>query len=311
MGRQRNAERRAGRRPPSRRREGVSPESRARSGTASGRLRRKRALLVVAVLAIALVAVSAFLVVARPFDRSPQPKAAIVDQMSLSSPNPTFIASATSMLEKAGYAVDYYPGENVTVDFYRELPSQDYKLIIMRAHSAVPGENLIIRGEASAATVERVTAAIAKDTVLFTSEPYSKTKYLDEQVALRLFPVQYYGIAPGTSEYFAIGPEFIRSSMRGEFDETTVVLVGCSGLMFERTAAALVEKGAGAVVGWTNLVSADHTDAATERLLQHLLTEGLTPGEAVAKTMTEVGPDPSYGSVLRIYPPEAAALALP
>jgi hypothetical protein len=266
---------------------------------------------VVAVLAGALVAVSAFLLVAGPVDRSPQPKAAIVDQMSLSSPNPTFIASATSVLEKAGYAVDYYRGENVTVDFYRELPSHGYKLVILRVHSAVPGKNLIIRGEASTATVERVTAAIAEDTVLFTSEPYSKTKYLDEQVALRLFPVQYYGIAPGTSEYFAIGPEFIRSSMQGEFDEATVVLVGCSGLMFDRTAAALVDKGAKAVVGWSNLVSADHTDAATERLLQYLLTEGLTPGEAVAKTMTEVGPDPSYGSVLRIYPPEAAALALP
>jgi hypothetical protein len=265
----------------------------------------------VAALAGALVAVSAFLVVGRLNQRPAQPKAAIVDQLSLTFPNPTFVDSATSMLEKAGYAVDYYPGEEVTVDFYRDLPSHGYKLIILRAHSAVPGKDLAIQGEAPPATVQRVAAAIAEDSVLFTSEPYSKTSYLDEQEALRLFPVQYYGDTPGSSWYFAIASRFIRSSMRGEFDGTTIVLVGCSGLTFDRTAAALVEKGARAVVGWTNLVSADHTDAATERLLEYLLTKGLTTEQAVARTMTEVGPDPSYGSVLRIYPPEAAALALP
>jgi len=54
-------------------------------------------------------------------------------------------------------------------------------------------------------------------------------------------------------------------------------------------------------------VSAGHTDEATERLLQHLVVDGLTMGEAVERTTAEVGPDPAYGSVLQIYPPEAAA----
>jgi hypothetical protein len=277
---------------------------------AGGCLRRKLALLVVGALAVALAAVSAFLIPASPIHRSGHAKAAIVDQLSLTFPNPTFVDSATSMLEKAGYAVDYYPGEEVTVNFYRDLPSHDYKLLILRVHSAVPGKDLTVRGNASAATVQRVLSAIGEDSVLFTSEPYSETSYLEEQEALRLVPVQYYADDPG-SWYFAITPDFMRSSMTGEFDGTTIVLLGCSGLAFDRTAAAFVEKGAKAVVGWTNLVSADHTDAATERLLQHLLAEGLTAKEAVAKTMTEVGPDPSYGSVLRIYPPEAAVLALP
>jgi hypothetical protein len=257
------------------------------------------------------VAVSAFLVLGRLNNRAGQPRAAIVDQLSLTFPNPTFIDSATGMLEKAGYAVDYYPGEEVTVDFYRDLPSHDYKLIILRAHSAVPEEDLAVQTGDSPATVERVLSVIGKDAVLFTSEPYSETKYLEEQKALRLFRVQYYGDGPGASWYFAIARGFITSSMRGEFDGTTIVLVGCSGLAFDRTAAALVEKGARAVVGWTGRVSIDHTDAATQRLLEHLLTEGLTPGEAVAKTMIDVGPDPSYGSVLRLYPSEDAAFALP
>jgi hypothetical protein len=273
--------------------------------------RRNLVFVLLAAVASALVAVSALIFVANPIHRSGHAKAAIVDELSLTFPNPTFIASATSVLEKAGYAVDYYPGQEVTVDFYRDLPSHDYKLIILRAHSAVPGEGATMQGSASPATVQRVLAVIGQDAVLFTSEPYSSTKYLDEQGALRLFPVQYYGDHTDASLYFGVASGFIRSSMRGEFDGTTIVLVGCSGLAFDRTAAALVDKGARAVVGWTNLVSADHADAATERLLQYLLTEGLTTEQAVAKTMTEVGPDPSYGSVLRIYPPEAATLALP
>ena len=51
-------------------------------------------------------------------------------------------------------------------------------------------------------------------------------------------------------------------------------------------------------------MSAAHNDTGTERLLEHLLVDGLTPGEAVAQTAAEVGPDPSYGAELRVYPSE-------
>ena len=73
----------------------------------------------------------------------------------------------------------------------------------------------------------------------------------------------------------------------------------------------LCKKGAKAVVAWDGLVSPAHTDAAIERLLQHLLKDGLALQEAVAQTMTELGPDPSYESVLRLYPSEEPASATP
>jgi hypothetical protein len=85
--------------------------------------------------------------------------------------------------------------------------------------------------------------------------------------------------------------------------------MGCDGLRSDAAARAFVDKGAGAVVGWDGAVSAAHTDEATERLLQHLVSEGLTVGEAVAKTEADVGPDPSYGSKLVLYPAEAGASA--
>ena len=227
-------------------------------------------------------------------------RAAIVDQLSLTEPNPAFVDKATDMLEQAGYSVDYYPGEKVTVDFYRELPSLGYELLILRVHSAVPGKDLAIQSTVAQATLERILASIGEDALLFTSEPLDETKYVNERKALRVFPVHYYGDDP-QREYFAVTSEFVRRSMRGQFDNATIVLMGCSGLAFDRTAAALQERGAGPVIGWSGLVSAAHTDAATERLLQHLLIDGLRTQDAVARTAQEVGPDPKYGSTLLVH----------
>ncbi len=63
--------------------------------------------------------------------------AAIVDQLSLTQPNPDFISSARSLLGEAGYTVDYFPGERVTVDFYRTLPQRDYDLILLIVHAGI------------------------------------------------------------------------------------------------------------------------------------------------------------------------------
>ena len=259
-----------------------------------GDMRRLKRIAVLAAVAAAIyvVAVSAFLLLFRtgqqPEDGgvagpgSP-PKAAIVDQLSLTAPTPAFVEVATSLLEQAGYMVDYYPGEEVTVDFYRDLPARGYEFLILRVHSSLTGRGVQATDDAS----------------LYTTEPYDGSSYLDEQIARRLSIVSYY---EGGPEYFGITPEFVRSSMEGKFDDTTIIMMGCDGLKSKVTAEALVQKGAASVISWTGPVSAEHTDAATERLLQYLLIDKLTTQEAVVRAMAEVGPDPSYGSVLRFYP---------
>lgn len=100
--------------------------------------------------------------------------------------------------------------------------------------------------------------------------------------------------------YFGVLPEFIRSAMRGDFDGATIVMMGCDGLRSRDTAEAFLERGAGAFVSWSDQVSAGHTDAATERLLERLLFDGLTVAEAVRETAAEVGPDPVYDAELRV-----------
>jgi len=221
--------------------------------------------------------------------------AAIVDQLSLTSPNPGFAEAATDLLEGARYTVDYYPGEQVTVDYYRNLPTHGYDLLILRVHSG-------IAEEVNATTGEKTEREYVS---LFTGEPYDETKYPQERHPEvqndRVGKATYYEGAP---PLFGIGPEFVEHSMRGGFDKTLVILMGCDGLRSTRTAEAFVEKGADAFVSWSRTVSADHNDAGSERLLQHLVVDGLTLGEAVAQTNAELGPDPGYGAELRVYPSE-------
>jgi hypothetical protein len=229
------------------------------------------------------------------------PKAVIVDQLSSRNPDPAFVETATATLEEAGYSVDYHGADEVTVEFLRDLPTHYYDLVILRAHSAIPGKDLTLPTDVDPTVLERITRRIGDEVLLFTSEPYDETAYLDEQKALRLFPVVYRG-DPMSDSYFAIASRFVESSMRGRFDGATIILMGCNSLASDRTAAAFVARGAGAVVGWSDTVSPEHTDAATEHLLEHLLKDHLPAAEAVAKTMSEVGPDPTFGAIMRSYP---------
>jgi hypothetical protein len=270
---------------------------RARRGWSRGdrprRGARRRVLLAGLAVVIPLVAAAA-LVIYTPLGEplrdlndggsATAPRAVIVDQLSLTAPNPSFAATARSLLEQAGYSVDYYPGEEVTVDFYRDLPTQDYDLLVLRVHSALT----------------KLGDKETDDVSLFTNETYNETKYLDEQATQRLSVGAYYSGWPG--EYFAVTPVFVRSSMKGEFDDATIILMGCYGLTSDMMAEALVRKGAKSVVSWDGLVTAPHTDAATEHLLRHLLLDGLTVEEATAQSMAEVGPDPQNDSRLLVYP---------
>jgi hypothetical protein len=262
---------------------------RARGGARPG-----KAAAILGALAVVCGGIAAALLLSGVIGGPPGPKtAAIVDQLSLTEPNPAFLETATSTLQQAGYAVDYYPGEEVTVEFYRNLPTHGYELIILRVHSGLVVERYIETGSQT-----------ATDYVgLFTSEPYSDTKYSTERLG-RLGEFQYYD---GSPTYFGIAPNFVRWTMRGGFDEATIILMGCDGLKSDETAEAFLEKGAKAFIGWNGSVSAAHTDAATERLLRHLLIDGLDIQQAVTQTMADVGPDPAYGSSLLLYPPEAAA----
>ncbi len=249
-------------------------------------------LAVTVAILIIIVSVSGFLINSmlnqpstnQTNSNASQPKAAIIDHLSLTMPNQTFIETATSTLKKAGYTVDYYSGEEVMVGFYRSLPTHGYSIITLRVHSVV------IEG--------------SRSLCLFTSESYSKTKYIHEQITDRIVHV---APRPGydVPSYFGISPEFVRHSMNGRFENTIIIMMGCNGLTYADMAKAFMEKGAKVYISWNQPVSASHTDTATTQLLKHLLTEKQTIEQAVTETMKEVGPDPTYKSLLIYYPLDA------
>jgi hypothetical protein len=235
-------------------------------------------------LSFGLVLVTLFLVALATGSLSSDGKrAAIVDQLALTDPNPGFIEQATDTLERGGYAVDYYPSDIVGVDLYRNLQMNGYDLIIFRAHtSRALGE---WRGR------------FYNEAVLWTSEPYESGRYSDEQEDLRLGPVYLY---KGATPFFGATAGFVRSSMRGNFDGATIIMMGCNGLTSDATAEAFLARGAEAVIGWDGDVSSIHTDATTDQLLKLLVTEGLTAEDAVSRAAARVGADPLFGGKLSV-----------
>lgn len=219
-------------------------------------------------------------------DGTPTIKAAIVDQLSDSNPNQTFVENCKSILRNASFNAYYYSKVAVDVNFYRNLPNQGFDLIILRVHSAVNEESDLL--------------------VFFTAEPFSEsaagTTYLSDFLCdpPRLVRARMY---EGAKPFFGITPSFVES-MRGGFDHTIIIMMGCTGLGPQHTsmAEALVKRGAEVYIGLDGLVSPSHTDQMTTILLQKLLAENKTVQSAVSETNSEVGSDPVYKSKLSWYP---------
>jgi len=253
------------------------------------------------VFIVFILAVLVFLIIVspqqehKPIEPTTGNKAAIIDHLSISQPNQIFVENATAILEEAGYEVHYFGGEEITVDFYRNLPTKGFSFIILRVHST--GES----------TVEEVELDWI---VLFTSEPYSNLKYLyPEQTNGELVFVRF--TQEDSPKYFGITPLFVRNRMNGDFNETAIIMMGCEGLKYYSMAQAFKQRGAKVYISWTGPVSAKHTDIATTHLLEHLLLERITVGEAITKIQNEVGPDPSFDSKIMFYPITATQYTIP
>jgi len=189
-----------------------------------------------------------------------------MDQLSLNYPDPAFTTNITDTLKAAGYSVDYSGPSPTAVESFRQLPQQGYDLIIIRAHTG-------------------------SSQSIITAEPYSKSKFVADQLAGRLVPAQ----VDGGPWYFAITPQFVRQNMAGSFSESTILVMGCSALEgTQDIASAFLDKGANFFVGWDSSVSIIHTDTSTVSFVQLLST-----GESVPEATAQAGgSDPVYGARL-------------
>jgi hypothetical protein len=206
-------------------------------------------------------------------------RAVILDELSVDYPNPTVISSLVAAMKEAGFSVDLYGPSQVTVELYRSLPAKGYEFALFRVHAAFHDG----------------------DAWLFTSEAYSKeellNKYVVELVTDQIAPARSF---VGEERVLAVGPEFIRKSV-GNWMGAIVVLAGCYGTAGDSLPKAFVYRGASAVVGWNQAVSAEHADLASLELVKLLFVDKMKLNAAVYAVMRKVGPDPIYHSSLTVY----------
>lgn len=215
-------------------------------------------------------------------------KALIIDTVEDIEPNPKLIKEIKSLLTKAGYNTTICSSENATVDFFKKI--YIYDVIIMRVHSTITTTPLQFLPNNSVAII--------------TGEKYRKDKYIVDQLAERLLPsslLPQTGIAYG---YFAFTGLFI-SNYIPRFRNSTVIVMGCHSLYSKDMAQAFISKGAKVYIGWDNYVTPTHMDKALYKLIYYLFVEKKSVGEAVSRTMMEIGRDPDYGAQLKFYPLEA------
>ena len=209
-------------------------------------------------------------------------RAAIVDQLSVHSPDEAFINATVDLMQQAGFGVDLFSQDSITVGLYGTLPSRGYELIVFRVHAGV---NQQMTGHPVG---------------LYTTETYNELSYPQEQLADQVGMGR--GFDGNDTVVFAVTPKYIEQRSAANYPGTMIVLMGCYGLFSQDLPQAFIDRGASVVIGWDKLVGVDHADTATLTLLRHLLQEKLSVSNSVKATMTEIGPDHDYKSVLGYYP---------
>ena len=219
-------------------------------------------------------------------------KAAILDQIHNDIPNTFFQEQAQQYLNDAGYEVDLYTTDDITVDFYKNLPAMDYQFIVLRTHGAGGG--------------------FSDSAFLFTGEKYSKTKYIQEQLLEQVHPgvpiidQDYERVSWDEIDeiedpmYFTVGSKMIDELMVGKFPNSVILIGGCDALANSDMAKSLIFRGASEVVGWNGLIDSFENDRVLLELLKLLLVNKVEMRDAIEVVMQNYGPFP-YSTQLMYY----------
>lgn len=228
------------------------------------------------------------------------PRAAIIDQLYDDIPNEQFQNKATEYLEKAGYQVELFTTKELTVDFYKRLPSMNYQFIVFRTHAI---------GNDGPDFSQKEPVSI------FTGEKYRDDKYIKEQLLgqigkgapfmssimevsadlsglnnsnntrLEIDVTDSSQIVDDSNPYFLIGSKFVDELMEGRFQNSVLVLGGCSTLSNPSLAKSLINRGASSVIGWDNLVGSINNDQTILAFLENYLINDMEIKDAFETAM--------------------------
>lgn len=263
---------------------------------------RKIILLIAAVAAFSLITTTAM---QENFSQNASyssgiPRAVIIDQLYDDIPNEQFQNKATEYLETAGYEVDLFTTKELTVDFYKKLPSMNYELIVFRTHA--------IGNDGPDYTQKEPIS-------LFTGEKYRDDKYIQEQLLGQIGKGAPYmssimevsadlselnnsnntrveidvtpssQIVDDSNPYFLVGAKYVNELMEGRFQNSVLVLGGCSTLSNPSLAKSLINRGASSVIGWDNLVGSINNDHTILAFLENYLINDMEIKDAVEMAM--------------------------
>jgi len=223
-------------------------------------------------------------------DKQQRPLAAIIDQLDQSIPNKRFQDKILEYFENAGYDVDIYTTEEVTLDFFKKLPSMNYKFIIFRTHSFEIGEDL-------------------SDTFLFTGEKYDVNKYIQEQLFGQVqkgVPIDDRALDKllendeplPKEEYFVVGSKMIDELMVGSFPQSVIIIGGCESVRNPDLAQSFINRGASAVVGWDRSINSLENDRVILALMEEILINNTSIHDSIVSVMDEFGSNLQYSSEL-------------
>ena len=255
---------------------------------ATPRSRNKKLFITTALAIIIMFILVAYILYIHP-GQSVKPKAAIIDQLNSSMLSPishfeniTFVNATRDLLYDRFSAVDYY-SDNATIEQYRRLSTEGYKLVVWRAHSALDNNSMFI--------------AISTSEVYDPSSNEYSNYFESGQATLCK-------IAGDPKSYVAVTPRFIREAMIGKFEDTVLILMSCNGLKdgYDDTAKAFQEKGVRALISWDGWVDSLVNDNAIDLFLQHMITENDTVKQAVDKIPRQDSIWEPYGTWLDYYP---------
>jgi len=223
--------------------------------------------------------------------KTPRQLAVIIDQIHQSIPNQHFQNKAQQYLKNAGYDVDLYTTNDVTIDFLKKLPSMNYKFIIFRTHSLEDPES-------------------ENPTFLFTGEKYNINNYIQEQLFGQIakgVPLYEQDLAVLSENkeylsdklYFVVGSKFVDELMVGKFPDSVIIIGGCESARNNDLGISLVNRGASSVIGWDRTVGSPDNDQAILSLLDNILIKKMEVRDAVLSVNDEFLYDPIYSPQLR------------
>jgi len=217
--------------------------------------------------------------------KQPRPLAVIIDQLHDSIPNVYFQEKATQYLELAGYQVDISTTKDITIDFYKNLPSMNYKYIVIRTHGLEdPKYN--------------------NGTFLFTGEKYTVNKYISEQLSGQIgkgapiYELERSQIKEKEQNldermYFLVGSKLVDELMVGKFPDSIILIGGCESVRNKDLAKSLILRGASEIVGWDRTIGSIEND----RIMLAFLEKTLVDKEKIQDAVIEL--NDKYSSELQ------------